>query len=83
MHLAPASEHFSVKFPQPRDGVTATTEGHLPYGGYMHDLGAEDGIQGEWAPFSSRTEWELARWAKFQSLSAGAFSELLKVNGVS
>ena len=49
----------------------------------MHDLGTEDGVQNEWAPFSSRTEWELARWAKFRGPSAGAFSELLKIDGVS
>jgi hypothetical protein len=63
--------------------ATATTEPHLPYEKYTRDLGRGDTIQGEWAPFSSQTEWELARWAKFQSPSAGAFSELLKIDGVS
>ena len=53
------------------------------YEGYARDLGIEDGVQNEWAPFSSRTEWELAHWAKFRGLGVGAFSELLKVDGVS
>lgn len=79
---APVNKYFSVKFPWPRDGAT-TTEPHLPYEGYTRDLSAENGIQNEWAPFSSRIEWELARWVKFRGLSAGAFSELLKIDGVS
>ena len=80
---APVSEYFSVKFPRPRNKATTTTKPHLLYEGYMHYLDVGNDVQGEWALFSSQTEWELARWAKFQGISAGAFSDLLKVDGVS
>ena len=56
---------------------------HVGYGGYSHALSAEDDTVDEWAPFSTRTEWELARWAKLRGPSSTALSELLKIDGVS
>jgi hypothetical protein len=39
--------------------------------------------QNIYAPFSGKLEWEVARWAKFQShLSATAVTELLSIEGV-
>lgn len=35
-----------------------------------------------YAPFTSRMEWELARWAKLRSPSSTAFTDLLKIEGV-
>lgn len=35
-----------------------------------------------YAPFGSRMEWEIARWAKLSGPSATAFSELIKIDGV-
>ena len=55
---------------------------HVGYMGYRHVLGAEDDTPNEWAPFSSRMEWELARWAKLRGPSSTAMSELLKIDGV-
>jgi len=56
---------------------------HVGYVGYSHALGVEDATVSEWAPFSTRTEWELARWAKLRGPSSTALSELLKIDGVS
>ncbi|KAH7904457.1 hypothetical protein BJ138DRAFT_993077, partial [Hygrophoropsis aurantiaca] len=35
-----------------------------------------------WAPFSSQTDWEIARWAKLRGPGSTAFSELLAISGV-
>ncbi|PCH41885.1 hypothetical protein WOLCODRAFT_89528 [Wolfiporia cocos MD-104 SS10] len=35
-----------------------------------------------WAPFSSRMDWEIARWEKLQGPSSTAFSDLLAIDGV-
>ena len=35
------------------------------------------------APFSSKMEWEIARWAKLRGPSSTAFTELVKIEGVS
>ena len=56
---------------------------HVGYGGYSHALGVEDDTMSEWAPFSTRMEWELTRWAKLRGPSSTALSELLKIEGVS
>ena len=56
---------------------------HVGYEGYSHALSAEDGTVDKWAPFSTRTEWELAWWAKLRGPSSTALSELLKIDGVS
>ena len=56
---------------------------HVGYAAYSHALGTDDITINEWAPFSTRMEWELARWAKTRGPSSTALSELLKINGVS
>ncbi|KAJ4469148.1 hypothetical protein C8R41DRAFT_871014 [Lentinula lateritia] len=35
-----------------------------------------------WAPFTSKTDWEMARWAKMHGSGSTAFSELLLIDGV-
>jgi hypothetical protein len=37
----------------------------------------------EYAPFTSRVDWEIARWAKIYGPSSNAVNELLKIDGVS
>lgn len=54
---------------------------HLAYTQYSHDLHTAE-IPNEWAPFSTRMDWEVARWAKLRGPSSTALSELLKVDGV-
>ncbi|KAF9790566.1 hypothetical protein BJ322DRAFT_999138 [Thelephora terrestris] len=36
----------------------------------------------EWAPFSTRMDWEVAHWAKLRGPSSTALSELLGINGL-
>jgi hypothetical protein len=35
-----------------------------------------------WAPFISKMDWEIARWAKLRGPGSTAFSELLSIDGV-
>ncbi|EDR06040.1 uncharacterized protein LACBIDRAFT_329283 [Laccaria bicolor S238N-H82] len=35
-----------------------------------------------WAPFNSKKDWEIARWAKLRGAGSTAFSELLATDGV-
>jgi hypothetical protein len=50
---------------------------------YATRLAETAGGTSMYEPFSSRLEWEIARWAKFQvNLSASAVTELLSINGV-
>ena len=53
------------------------------YKPYASSLQTEDNQPLEWAPFSTRLEWEVARWAKLRGPSSTALSELLQINGVS
>ena len=39
-------------------------------------------VDNPFAPFSSKMEWELARWAKLRGPSSTAFTELVKIEGV-
>lgn len=38
---------------------------------------------GDWAPFNSKLDWEIAHWAKCRGLGSTAFSNLLAIDGVS
>ncbi|THU75786.1 hypothetical protein K435DRAFT_814023, partial [Dendrothele bispora CBS 962.96] len=38
--------------------------------------------ENKWAPFSSRMDWEIARWAKMRGTGSTAFSDLLDIDGV-
>ncbi len=40
------------------------------------------GTNNPFAPFSSRMEWEIARWAKLRGPGSTAFSELMSIEGV-
>ena len=53
------------------------------YQQYANSLGTEENGPTEWAPFSTRQEWEVARWAKLRGPSSTALSELLAIDGVS
>ncbi|KAF8815656.1 hypothetical protein BYT27DRAFT_7224873 [Phlegmacium glaucopus] len=47
--------------------------------GYTAALGGGDN---PWAPFNSRKDWEIARWAKLRGVGSMAFSDLLAIDGV-
>lgn len=48
---------------------------------YRAELG-ENLAANPWAPFSSRIDWEIAKWAKTRGPGSTAFTELLNINGV-
>ena len=48
------------------------------YGIYKQNV-ASDNV---YAPFASRLDWEIARWAKAHGTTSAAVSELLKIQGV-
>lgn len=41
------------------------------------------GADNAYAPFASKLDWEMARWAKLRGPSSTAFSELISIEGVS
>lgn len=49
------------------------------YGELLHDPENDS----EYAPFRHRIDWEIARWAKLRGPGSNAFSELVKIPGVS
>jgi hypothetical protein len=41
------------------------------------------GADNPFTPFSSKTDWEIGRWAKLRGPGSTAFSELMSIDGVS
>ncbi|EPQ50619.1 hypothetical protein GLOTRDRAFT_50393 [Gloeophyllum trabeum ATCC 11539] len=50
------------------------------YSEYME--GTHRSEENPWAPFASKLDWELARWAKLRGPSSTALTELLQIEGV-
>jgi hypothetical protein len=68
-------------FPSAKAGAPITNIQALPrYDSYKMGLKRPDN---PWDPFSSRLDWEVAHWAKRWGPGATAFTELLKIDGVS
>lgn len=63
--------------------VLGTHPSPVGYPQYASGLGTGGNEPTEWAPFSTRQEWEVARWAKLRGPSSTALSELLAIDGVS
>ena len=55
----------------------------MSYETYWDALPKANTIPNAWAPFASKIDWEIARWAKLRGPSSTALSELLRVKGVS
>jgi hypothetical protein len=53
------------------------------YETYQDALPKANAVPNVWAPFASKIDWEIARWAKLRGPSSTALSELLRVEGVS
>lgn len=70
-----------VKFPSHRAGeeipVERSASAEEQYG---DALGKTTNV---YAPFASKMDWEVARWAKLRGSGSTAFTELLKIEGVS
>jgi len=57
------------------EGITVMQE-------YENALGGPS-AENPYSPFSSKIDWELAKWAKLRGPSATSFTELLNISGVS
>ena len=73
---------FIVKFPRPGAGHAYTQHSLGTNDLYMKDLQTGD-PNSIYAPFLSKLEWEIAQWAKLRGLSSTAFTDLMKIDGVS
>lgn len=78
----PVTARFVVKFAGAGE-VLETQPSLAGYQQYASCLGIEENGPTEWALFSTRREWEVARWAKLRGPSSTALSELLEIDGVS
>lgn len=72
---------FIVKFGGGAGKAVRKNHQDLAYVQYSQDLQVEDTLN-EWAPFLTRIDWEVARWAKLRGPSSTALSELLGIDGV-
>jgi hypothetical protein len=63
-------------------GVPICTDAQVSsYQSYGHSVSG-DTVTNIWAPFASRLDWDIARWAKVRGPGSTAFSELLCIEGV-
>ena len=69
---------YNDKHPSARAGQPLTHEESRDLG-YGAALGGGDN---PWAPFNSKKDWEITRWAKLRGLRSTAFSDLLAIDGV-
>ncbi|KAI0338542.1 hypothetical protein BDW22DRAFT_1409533 [Trametopsis cervina] len=69
-------------FPGGQAGTTVNQEydATTSHKAYQTSLGADD--SNPYAPFISRMDWEIARWAKMRGPSSTALSELLSIEGL-
>jgi hypothetical protein len=68
------------KFPRRHAGAPIHISGTTAFESYNNVLRGADNV---WAPFVSRIDYEVAKWAKLRGSGSTAFSELLAVEGVS
>jgi len=72
---------FVEHFPSGNAGAAISVDPgciETDYGHYQKQFGYAN----EYAPFASRTEWDIARWAKLHRISSTAVTELLGFKGV-
>ena len=74
------SEPVVVKFPNPNAGASIGADGNSGYHDYQSKV---KNSESPWAPFKSRMEWDIARWAKIRGPGSTAFDELMQIQGVS
>ncbi|KAH7926058.1 hypothetical protein BV22DRAFT_1104530 [Leucogyrophana mollusca] len=68
-----------VPFPLPRAGAAIRQDENTAFESYKQKLDDSDNI---WAPFVSKMDYEVARWAKLRGAGSTAFSDLLKIDGL-
>ena len=74
------NEPIVMKFPYGNAGAPITNAEANGYHSYKHQMTNSESC---WAPFKSKIEWEIARWAKLRGPSSTAFDDLLGIEGVS
>ncbi|KAI0821653.1 hypothetical protein BC628DRAFT_1491058 [Trametes gibbosa] len=57
-----------------------TLDDRTTYGGYQAGIEARLGSKNPYAPFASKMEWEIARWAKLRHKGSTAFTELIQID---
>ncbi|KAG1902029.1 uncharacterized protein F5891DRAFT_1144149 [Suillus fuscotomentosus] len=67
------------KFPRRHAGAPVHHSRTTAFESYKNVL---QGAENVWAPFVSRTDYEVAKWAKLRSSGSTAFSELLAIDGL-
>jgi hypothetical protein len=69
---------YSDKYPARRAGaaVMRTEPSDINYCSTVNSL------TNAWAPFTSKLDWEIAKWAKLRGAGSTAFSDLLAIDGV-
>jgi hypothetical protein len=74
---------FVVQYPTASGaGMIHTDGGAWTNETYGRNVNTSD-IEGIYAPFASKLEWEFVRWAKLQGPSSTAITDLLNIKGVS
>lgn len=68
------------KFPRRHAGAPVHHSRTTAFESYKNIL---QGAENVWAPFESRIDYEVAKWAKLRGSGSTAFSELLAIDGVS
>ena len=71
---------YVVKFTKGKAGAVYSQDGINLNTEYTNSLGESDN---PYKPFTSKMEWEIACWAKTRGPSSTAFTELMKIEGVS
>ena len=68
------------KFPDDSAGkpIDQPTIGQSGFTAYQSQLNGNS----SYAPFASKIDWEIARWAKLHRISLAAITELLQIKGV-
>ncbi|KAG6825968.1 hypothetical protein H0H92_001684, partial [Tricholoma furcatifolium] len=69
---------FIVRFPSKEAG-TAYSQGDASNTKYGANL---NNVENPYAPFGSKLEWDIAKWAKQRGPSSTAFTELMSIDGV-
>jgi hypothetical protein len=60
-----------------------SNESYSVYLDYKHNLSSDASTSNLYAPFSSKLDWEFARWAKLHGVGSTSASELMSIAGVS
>ena len=78
----PKEDYIVEAFPGDTAGMPLefTTAHQSRFEDYRRRLNSD--ADAVYAPFTSRTDWEIARWAKIRGPSSSAFDELLQIDGV-